>query len=202
MDYSGLISLGGAIFNHVTAPDAPKIDPYEATPIEKKSLTEYLPEIESLMSSQADMALSFMDGEIPDSVADQIKMYAGENAMQRGFGQNADRSNKLFARDLGLSALDLMERGQGMANYLVNQTRSIMADDLAIDVSNANMAYDAWASGAQLKMDEWRGESSRRADTIGGIASGGAQLATSYYTSKQDTKNAAKYQDLLAELKI
>lgn len=199
-DYSGLLTIGASLVGGLSAPKAPKIDSYNPTPIEKKSLNEYLPEIDKLMSSQADVALSMLNGEIPQSVQDQVKMFAGESAMRGGFSDSTTRTSNVTARDLGLSALDMMQQGQGYANYLVRQTRDIMADDLAIDVSNANMAYDAWASGAQIQMDQWRGDSSRHANIMGGITSGLGQLSTARQLGLQREQSQMNFNALLETL--
>lgn len=176
MDYAGLLTIGGALFDHLGAPDAPNVKPFSPDPIESKDLSEYLPEIDKLMSQQADIAISMMKGELPSSVVDQVKMFAGEAAQRGGYGSTVARSGNLAARDLGLSALDMMETGQQYAGYLVNQARNMRADDLDVDISNVNMAFDAWASNAQISMDNWRGTVERRSNLISNVTGGLATL--------------------------
>lgn len=197
MDASGYAAIGQIILGFAqagTAPDRPDIEPYNPTPIKDRNLKDYLPEADTLMGMQAEMAMSFMKGELPDSVKEQIEAFAGERANRFGYGKSAGRTGNMVARDLGLSALDLMETGQQYSGFLINQARGRMSDDISIDITNANMAYDSWASKAQVQMDNWRGDAERHA---GYFNTASSALGT-YVQGKENEKSEDRYYELMS----
>lgn len=183
MDWTGLITLGTTLLSSQTAKSAPNIPAQEREPMTTKSLSEYLPEIDEIMATQGESALSMLKGELPQGVVDQIKMFAGESAMRGGYGSSSDRVGNVVARDLGLSALDMMETGQQYANYLVNQAQSMQT-------YNADMSYQAWADNAQNRWKAFETQSNRQANLYEGLLKGASQLSTSAYITKKEDKKA------------
>lgn len=178
MDFTGLITLGTALLNKQNAPAAPTITPFEAAPMTNKSLSEYIPEIDAMMALESKNALSMMRGELPQSVIDQVKMFAGESAMRGGYGASTTRTGNMVARDLGLTALDMMESGTQYANYLMNQAQSMQTYD-------AKMTYQAWAANAEQQWNQFQIKADRRANIFEGLLKGATQLSTSAYVSKE-----------------
>lgn len=86
---------------------------------------EFLDQQQSVISQQ-------LAGEIPQDVQDQVERISAEKSIQSGLGQGQAARN-LTARDLGLTSLDIQERGlknaaqvssiQGQYNALEEQMR-------------------------------------------------------------------------------
>jgi hypothetical protein len=185
MDYSGLITIGAALLGGKKSPSIPSAAPLQSTPMTTKSLSEYLPQIDAMMGLESQNALSMMRGELPQSVIDQVKMFAGENAMRGGYGASTTRTGNMVARDLGLTALDMMESGTQYANYLMNQAQSMQTYD-------AKMTYQAWAANAEQQWNQFQIKADRRANIFEGLLKGATQLSTSAYITKKEEKKAAQ----------
>jgi len=67
------------------------------------------PDFKTLRGKSADQILSFLDGEVPDDVAELIRIRSAERGNSRGLG--GVRTDNLSARDLGLTSLALIEKG-------------------------------------------------------------------------------------------
>lgn len=132
----------GALGGFATIPDAPQapfVDPSQAQMDSIRGNQRALPELMELGEdvnaynlqqrakalgsvpnfgaiSQAggDALLSMTRGELPQDVANQVQRRANVRAYQGGYG-GSGMSDNLTARDLGLTSLDLQQRGIGMA---------------------------------------------------------------------------------------
>ena len=173
IDYQALLQTGGSVIKESTRPDAPRIQSYNPEPIKERKLTDFAPYTDVMDKRQANVALRMLSGEIPTEVSDQIRMTAGEKAIQYGRGDSEQRASNVTARDLGLSQLDIMQQGMAYSSELRNRARQDMNDKYQLDVVERNMAFDQWASQTQLQMDNYRsrvaGHDSYANDLLGGV---------------------------------
>lgn len=64
-----------------------------------------------LTEQRASISEGMLRGELPQDVQTMVRQQAAENALQRGLGSGSQASRNLVARDLGLTSLDVIERG-------------------------------------------------------------------------------------------
>ena len=67
---------------------------------------------DELVGSMAGQAKEMMTGAVPDDVQKQIRQMAAENVIKGGQGMGSQASKFITARDLGLTSLDVMQKGQ------------------------------------------------------------------------------------------
>ena len=201
MDYGGLISIGAGILGGLTKPKRPNVPEYKPELLEKRNIEDYEPQLKSLVDSQADIASSLLNGDLPKGVVDQIKTFAGEAAQRGGFGETLSRVGNLTARDLGLTALDAMAQGQQYAGFVQNYAQDQMNIDMAIETGNANMLYDQWASKAENIMRDYEDSTSRHQQFWQSMASGGSQLVTAYGNHRNQQQVQADYRERTKALK-
>lgn len=67
---------------------------------------------------------SFLGGEVPDDVADEIARRTAELSTQRGVTPRSGIGNNFTARELGLTSLGLVQQGIGMAQTWMQSSQS------------------------------------------------------------------------------
>lgn len=95
-------------------------------------LESSLPGLKGMQSQRAGNIASFLRGEIPDDVSDQVFRRGAAQSVAGGFaGSPAGRN--LVARDLGRTSLDLMNLGSGQLNSAIGSAplpRILQTQDL------------------------------------------------------------------------
>ena len=81
---------------------------------------------EAALKKSGDIANSMMSGEIPEDVKSQIEQQSAERALSSGTGLDGAGKN-LVARDLGLTSLDLKQKGAQLAQTNAQIQNSIVA---------------------------------------------------------------------------
>jgi hypothetical protein len=121
----------------------PEIAPYVSTDLgteAKKAVaanTSNLPEIQALLSKilpgYSEMVgqgskntLAMLRGEIPQDVQDQIRRTSAFRSLSGGFG-GSGMAKSLTARDLGLTSLDLMDKGSNSAQRWAGLTEGAVS---------------------------------------------------------------------------
>lgn len=87
----------------------------------EKMLESSIPGYRGIQTSRAGNAQAFLNGDLPPSVRSQIYRRGAAKAVGGGYGGSEAHDN-LVARDLGLSALDLMDRGQRYSSSIIGST--------------------------------------------------------------------------------
>lgn len=188
----GLAPIATGLLGQATSPDRPKIEPFEFDPITADQIDEmamtFNPHAKAMTEQQSEVAIQMMNGELPDSVKSQIEMFAAEKSVQGGYGQTEGRSINVTARDLGLTSLDMMERGMNYANYLSNSAYDMATGTLA---GNLDMAYQGWAQNAEIEMAAYRDESRQHSAMWEGITGTTSNVLTSYMMSNASKNKKA-----------
>lgn len=68
---------------------------------------------------------SFLAGELPQDVIDQIRRQSAEGSILGGYGPDSGMGRALTARDLGLNTLQLVDRGLSAAQSWMQQSASM-----------------------------------------------------------------------------
>ena len=71
---------------------------------------------DELVGGLAAQSKEMMTGAIPSDVQDQIRQLSAENTLKGGQGMGSQASKFIAARDLGLTSLDIMQKGQALAD--------------------------------------------------------------------------------------
>lgn len=79
-----------------------------------KALTAGIPGYDAISKKGSDVLLSQLNGVIPDDVASAIGRRSNARAFAGGYG-GSEAARNLESRDLGLTSLDLIQRGQAAA---------------------------------------------------------------------------------------
>lgn len=87
----------------------------------ERLLESSIPGYKSMQASRAANAQSFLNGDLPPAVRSQIYRRGAAKAIGGGYGGSEAHDN-LVARDLGLSSLDLMDRGQRYTSSIIGST--------------------------------------------------------------------------------
>lgn len=87
----------------------------------ERMLEESIPGYKGIQATRAGNAASFLKGDIPDDVRAQVFRRGAAKAVGGGYG-GSDASRNLTARDLGLTSLDLMDRGQRYSQSIIGGT--------------------------------------------------------------------------------
>lgn len=87
----------------------------------ERMLEESIPGYKGIQSTRSGNAASFLKGDIPDDVRAQVFRRGAAKAVGGGYG-GSDASRNLTARDLGLTSLDLMDRGQRYSQSIIGGT--------------------------------------------------------------------------------
>lgn len=171
--------LLGGILQKATAPKRPKVKPYVPP---EQDIEDYLPGAEQMAGMETDMAMAMMRGEIPESVKDQIEMFAGERAMQGGYGATQGRVANMTARDLGLESLNIAREGRAYAASLRGSADQRM-------ISDANMAFEAWSSNVDMQMASYRDRAASNAN----MWEAGIGAASTYVAGKDAEASDERY---------
>lgn len=100
----------------------------DLTAVLEKAIPGYSP----MQASRSQAVQSFLKGEIPADVAQQINRAGASHALEGGYGGTPAGRN-LVARDLGLTSLNLMDKGLNQAGNLIQSTplpRMMQANDI------------------------------------------------------------------------
>lgn len=92
----------------------------------QKMLRASIPNYDSIVSGVSGNIDSFLKGEIPKDVADQIQTNSASRSLSGGFS-GTGMSHNLNARDLGLTSLSLTERGVDSASRWLSSMGSLSA---------------------------------------------------------------------------
>lgn len=84
-------------------------------------LNESIPGYSQMQARRSGAANSLLAGEIPDDVARSVINSSVSRSLEGGYGGSPAGRN-LVARDLGLTSLDLIGRGNDMANGIIGST--------------------------------------------------------------------------------
>lgn len=76
-----------------------------------KMIESAAPGYKDMLGKVRDTASTFLSGEIPKDVQDQIARNAAYQSLTGGFGGKSGMQRNLVARDLGLTSLDLIQKG-------------------------------------------------------------------------------------------
>ena len=122
----------------------PRGEKLEATPLEENQL---LNDIEAV-------SREFLSGELPEDVIDQIERNAAEQTIQGGLGNQQGRN--LEARDLGLSSLDLVQKGAsvGLGVSQLQTQRDQFNKNIVLETAKYNESVRQWNDQFALKMVE------------------------------------------------
>jgi hypothetical protein len=195
---AGASILGGVFGSVQNSKAAKKIKPYKPTAIERKPLSEFDPGVDALIGAQNDVTLSMLNGELPESVQQQIEDFAAETAMRNGFGWSSQRVGNVTARDLGLASLDLTNQGMAYANQEISRAMDMQASDVSMQISAANMAFDAWKSQTDITMDQARDSARNWNNMFSGVASGASQYYSTKRYDQQRAEDRKFYTDLFS----
>lgn len=150
------------------------------------SLNQSIPGYSALQAKRSAIASDLLNGSIPADVAQQIQRNTAARALSGGYGGSQAASN-LTARDLGLTSLDLINRGQQYTSGILSSTplaRLQNSSDLlnigAGDVLNTRSAerakrLDMLTGVSQMpgKGDIWAQYLQNTGSNLSGIASAG-----------------------------
>lgn len=150
------------------------------------SLNQSIPGYSALQAKRSAVASDMLNGSIPADVAQQIQRNTAARALSGGYGGSQAGSN-LTARDLGLTSLDLINRGQQYTSGILSSTplaRLQNSSDLlnigAGDVLNTRSAerakrLDMLTGVSQMpgKGDIWAQYLQNTGASLSGVATGG-----------------------------
>lgn len=95
-------------------------------------LNQSIPGWSDIQAKRAGAASSFLSGSLPPDVEAAVRRSSAARALEGGYGGSPAARN-LEARDLGLTSLDLINRGAGLTSDIVGSTpmaRMIGSNDL------------------------------------------------------------------------
>jgi len=96
------------------------------------ALRQAIPDIDKIKTRASGNIASLLAGEVPDDVQSQIQNNAAAKALGGGFAGGGMHRN-LVARDIGLTSLDLMNRGQSSADRWLRTSRATtMAPQMSV----------------------------------------------------------------------
>lgn len=129
-----------------------------------------IPNYDQLVSGVSSSIGSFLKGEIPQDVSEQIQRSDAAKALGGGFGGSGMHGN-LVARDLGLTSLNLVDKGISSAeSWLTMMDRMItpgmmdvtsmfvtpqMQTQLDVGERNVKMGYDFYKSQLDAAYNPW-----------------------------------------------
>ena len=141
----GRAAQDSEMLNALTRAEAGKMNEFLATEWQK-NLDQALPGFQRTAAMYQGSVQNMLSGELPASVQQQVAMQGAEKGMSRGiFGEAAQN---LTTRDLGLSAVDYVSKGQAQMGQLTGVMQSLQAP--MIDVSLADTGALASQYGSSL----------------------------------------------------
>lgn len=87
----------------------------------ERMLEQSIPGYKGIQASRSGAAASFLKGDIPDDVRAQVFRKGAAKSLGGGYG-GSDASRNLTARDLGLTSLDLIDKGQRYSQSIIGGT--------------------------------------------------------------------------------
>lgn len=184
--------LGGAL----TRPKMPSQGSF--TPLDVEAETRKIlanretlrdPRLSAALAQQASTALSLSRGEIPKEVQEQVRQVAAENALRGGL--SGDQASRLTARDLGLTSLDMMKRGEGLTAQLEEIRMNNLNSAYDSALGKANQLYEKFVTTEQYKMAKYQ-EKARQHDAFwSGLTTMGVAAASAY--GAEQTAKQARY---------
>lgn len=85
-------------------------------------LEENLPDYSGMLGSATGNVSSELQGQLPQSVVNQITQEAAERGVATGQGPNSPNTNASLLQDLGLNSLNLEQTGQSNLSSLIGET--------------------------------------------------------------------------------
>lgn len=116
-----------------------------------KPLTANEQAANTFLGSALQTASEWMSGQLPDDVTQAVRMATSEASVSRGLGTGSAARN-LTIRDLGLTSLDLAERGMKYGATIADQIESIRQFNRNYDIEVQNTIQRARA----LDLDQFR----------------------------------------------
>jgi hypothetical protein len=87
-------------------------------------LTKVDPELMNQITKIGSIASSYLSGQIPQDVQDQIQRATAQQAMSGGYA-GTQMARNLTSRDLGLTSLDLQQKGMAASQTAANMARGV-----------------------------------------------------------------------------
>lgn len=120
----------------------------------QKMLEFGMPNYQEITSQATDNISSWLRGEIPADVASAVQTSSAGRSLAGGYGGTGMGRN-LEARDLGLTSLDLMSRGQSSAESWMKTTDSIFGRGV-MDVTRMFVSpMDQFGATMGNQMNKW-----------------------------------------------
>lgn len=88
-----------------------------------------IPGFANILGRQSNILQSFLRGELPDDVSQQVMRNSAWTSLRGGYG-GSEMGRNLTARDLGLTSLDLMNRGMDSSSAWMANTQRLRVPGL------------------------------------------------------------------------
>lgn len=150
---------------------------------------------DELTGKAGKIAMEQMEGKIPEDVQKQLRIMSAESSLGYGLGKGSQASKFVEARDLGLTSLDIQERGVQKAQAISQLAESKREFNKQYELNMAQFMQDVRKtdlSAAELM------ESSRQANVKNRLLAQelAANLVTQYHTLMSEyatPKNAGSF---------
>jgi hypothetical protein len=91
----------------------------------QQAISSIDPSLMNQISSISNIASSYLAGNIPQDVQDQIQRATAQMSMAGGYGPTSGMGRNLTARDLGLTSLNLQQMGTSMAGTSMGMAQAM-----------------------------------------------------------------------------
>lgn len=126
-------------------------------------ITELSPEVQQLMAKAGKVASDQLSGVISADVQAQVQRISAENAIRGGLGMSSQAARNLTARDLGLTSMDIQQRGleaaQNLASFdanLMGQRMDFMAKMRGMDLDVNQMKLQNKQFNKELQLNRFK----------------------------------------------
>jgi hypothetical protein len=146
-------------------------------------LTKVDPDLMKQISSIGSLATSYLSGQIPQDVQDQIQRATAQQAMSGGYA-GTQMARNLTSRDLGLTSLDLQQKGIAASQTAANMARGVTPSYTAI----SSLLFTPAQLLARQDQASYYNTDIKNQQAI---ANAGNQLAAQMYASKLQSSSQA-----------
>lgn len=126
-------------------------------------ITELSPEVKDLMAKAGKVASDQLSGVISPDVQAQIQRISAEKGLKSGLGATSQAARNLTARDLGLTSMDIQQRGMESAAKLAEfdanlagQRMDYLKNMRAMDLDARQMALQNRQFNRELELNRFK----------------------------------------------
>jgi hypothetical protein len=160
----------------------------------QQQLTSVDPDLMKQIGQIGSLSTSYLNGQIPQDVQDQIQRATAQSSLQGGYGGTGMARN-LTARDLGLTSMQLQQTGMNMSNTAMNMAGVVNPSFTPV----SSLLFSPSQLQARNDQMQYYNTDIKNQEAI--IKSNNSMAAQVYAASQQQKSNAATSSDIQSGIK-